>query len=278
MMTVSTKPRERRAWQAQVELRADAAEGRTIDGYAAVFNEWTQIGPVTWGWREKIEPGAFKKTLADGGDVRMLVNHDTNMPLARTKTGTLTLEEDAKGLRSIATPPDVSYANDILELIRTGEVDGMSFGFRVIKDEWTVKPDGSEERVLKELQLIEVSPVTFPAYTQTSVGVRASEIALLSERAGLEEPEARSFAQAFRAVDEQLYVDVITELRDGKPLSRTTREQLEHVQRVFGRLTETREPDPGEPDPAQREDTTPSGTTPLEMAKRRQELLELVAS
>lgn len=272
-----SKTREQRTWEASVSLRADGdGDGRTIDGHAAVFDKWAQIGSVRWGWKERVKPGAFTKTIAEA-DVRMLHNHDSTLLLARTKNGTLTLEEDKIGLRSVADPAKVSYADDVVELIRRGDIDGMSFGFRVVKDEWRILADGSEERDILEVALIEVSPVTFPAYPQTSVGVRASDVELLTARTGLEPTDVRSFAESFRNVDEDLYVDVINELRAGKPLSRSTSEQLTRVASVFEKLASTQnsEPDPAKPDPAERGDTTSAGTTRFELAQRRQQLLEL---
>lgn len=273
MFAMSTKVREQRAWEATVELRADG-DGRTIDGHAAVFDKWTQIGSVRWGWKERVKSGAFAKTIQEA-DVRMLLNHDSTLLLCRTKNGTLTLEEDKIGLHSVGNPANVSYADDGIELIRRGDIDGMSFGFRVVKDEWRILADGSEERDILEVQLIEVSPVTFPAYPQTSVGVRASDVELLTARSGLEADEVRSFAEQFRSVDEDLYVDVINELRAGKPLSRSSCEQLGRVANVFERLARASEPDPTQPDPVIDEGTTEGGTTRFELAKRRQQLLEL---
>jgi HK97 family phage prohead protease len=119
---------ERRALTAPLEVRAD---GKSIAGYAAVFNSETDIGGM---FREKIAPGAFAPSL--NADVRALWNHDTNHVLGRTKAGTLRLSEDAHGLAVEIDLPDTQAARDLRENMRLGNVDGMSFGFRVTKQEW----------------------------------------------------------------------------------------------------------------------------------------------
>ncbi|MEZ4714294.1 MAG: HK97 family phage prohead protease [Caldilineaceae bacterium] len=150
------------------ELRAEG-EGRTITGYAAVFNSLSQ---VLWGFREKIAPGAFAEALGD--DVRALWNHDTGIVLGRTISGTLRLHEDEKGLRVEIDPPESAVAQ--VESIRRGDVNQMSFGFNTLEDTWDEDEDGQIIRTLKKVKLFEVSPVVFPAYTATSVGVRSDEI------------------------------------------------------------------------------------------------------
>lgn len=151
------------------ELRAEGEEGRTIAGYAAVFNSLSQ---VLWGFREKIAPGAFADALGD--DVRALWNHDTGIVLGRTKSGTLRLHEDEVGLRIEVDPPESAAA--YLESIKRGDVDQMSFGFNTLEDDWNEDDQGQIIRTLRKVKLFEVSPVTFPAYTATSVGVRSDEI------------------------------------------------------------------------------------------------------
>ena len=171
MGSQETKPMERRAL-APSELRAEP-DGK-IRGYAAVFNTWADGG---FGYEESIRPGAFKKTLKEGKpDIRALWNHDTNLVLARTTNGTLTLWEDEKGLAVEIDPPDTSWGRDATESIRRGDVSGMSFGFRPIRDEWSygTGTDGKDRRVMVELAVNEVSPCTFPWYESTEVSVRAA--------------------------------------------------------------------------------------------------------
>jgi len=150
----------------QVELRA-SDDGHKIIGHAAVFNKWSQdLG----GFREKILPGAFTRAI-DGSDVRALWNHDSNIVLGRTKSGTLKLEEDGKGLKVEITPP--SWAEGYMETIKRGDVSEMSFAFTVAVDEWDEK---QHERTIKEFdELFDVSPVTYPAYPQTDVKMRMDD-------------------------------------------------------------------------------------------------------
>jgi hypothetical protein len=165
---------ERRAFSlTQVEVRAEEeSEPPKIVGYAAVFNEFSE--PLGGGgFREVIRPGAFSKTIKTA-DVRALWNHDPNYVLGRTKSGTLKLTEDDHGLAIEITPPNTSWAKDLMESIRRGDVDQMSFGFFAVQDRWSTE-NGQTVRELLEVELFDVSPVTFPAYPQTSVGVRSAE-------------------------------------------------------------------------------------------------------
>jgi hypothetical protein len=168
---------------AAVELRAEQEEdGRPkISGYAAVFNSPSEdLG----GFIEYIRPGAFRKTLKEG-DQRALWNHDSNLVLGRRKAGTLALKEDEVGLQFTIYPPDTQAGRDALESIRRGDVDQMSFAFQVIREDW--KQEGEEiMRGLNEVRLFEISPVTFPAYPQTSAFVRSK---LNEFRRGITEEE-----------------------------------------------------------------------------------------
>ena len=162
---------ERRIFE-MTEMRASAdGEGKPkISGYAAVFNK---LSEELWGFfREKISPGAFADSL--GGDIRALWNHDTSYVLGRTTNGTLALAEDERGLRVTIHPPETQTARDFMASIERGDVDQMSFGFAVPAggDAWEELEDGQVIRTLNKVTLYEVSPVAFPAYPDTSVGVR----------------------------------------------------------------------------------------------------------
>jgi len=161
--------KELRTFEMQ-ELRAVAKDDDKtprITGYAAVFNKWSEdLG----GFKEKISPGAFRETLKTA-DVRALFNHDPNYVLGRTSAKTLSLEENNTGLKVQITPPGTQWADDLLVSINRGDISQMSFGFRVIEDDWHDKPSGIQ-RVIQEVELFDVSPVTFPAYPQTSVALR----------------------------------------------------------------------------------------------------------
>lgn len=154
-----------------------------IEGYAAVFDQFSEL---LGDFREVIRPGAFKKSIENGADVRALWNHDPNFVLGRTKNGTLFLEEDEKGLKVRIIPPNTTWARDLVESIRRGDVDQMSFGFKVVRENWIPGEDGGVIRELLEVDLFDVSPVTFPAYPTTSVAVRSVEDILKNFRAGIQ--------------------------------------------------------------------------------------------
>jgi len=155
------------------EIRVEGeGEERKITGYAAVFNRKSEnLG----GFVEIIRPGAFRKAI-EGADVRALFNHDSNYVIGRTASNTMSLEENQKGLKFTATPPDTTWARDLLKSIERGDISQCSFSFRVAKDgeKWTEQKEGPAQRELVELEYIgDVGPVTFPAYPQTSVHARS---------------------------------------------------------------------------------------------------------
>ncbi|MDA0780666.1 MAG: HK97 family phage prohead protease [Rickettsiales bacterium] len=166
---------ERRAFNvSNIELRAEG-EGedltKKIVGHAAIFN---QLSEDLGGFQEKIEPGAFSKSLKNA-DVRALWNHDANFILGRNKAGTLTLSEDKTGLAIEILPPDTQFARDLMVSMERGDVTQMSFGFRTIKDKWETEA-GKDIRTLLEVEIFDVSPVTYPAYTQTDVALRSLDV------------------------------------------------------------------------------------------------------
>jgi len=192
---------ERRAF-AGIELRKNEKGEHVIAGHAAVFEKMSHdLG----GFREKIAPGAFTRTLKSGNDVLALVNHDPNFRLGRTKNGTVRLREDQDGLAIEIDPPNTQTGRDTVEDIRTGNLDGMSFMFRTIEDDWSIE-GGEEIRTLKQIELLEAGPVTFPAYPDTSVAVRSLN-AIKEKRchAPADEPEANE-----SEVDEVTDCDLIT--------------------------------------------------------------------
>jgi HK97 family phage prohead protease len=164
----------RSATLADVEIRKAEDGSYTIAGYAAVFDSPSEdMG----GWVEVIKRGAFRKALSANPDVRLLVNHE-GLPLARTKNGTLTLKEDTKGLRFEAELDDTQDARDLVAKLERGDVDQMSFRFRLCLEgrEWFF-PDEEDElpqRIINEFdEILEISVVTFAAYPATEVGVRS---------------------------------------------------------------------------------------------------------
>jgi hypothetical protein len=161
-----------RRYMPVTELRAIEGENglRKITGYAAVFEKLSEdLGY----FREKIQPGAFRNTIK-ADDIRALWNHDSNYILGRNRSGTLSMSEDDHGLKIEIDPPDAQWARDLMTSIERGDVDQMSFGFRTITDSWQLV-DGEDIRTLIEVKLFDVSPVTFPAYPDTEVGLRSLE-------------------------------------------------------------------------------------------------------
>jgi Escherichia/Staphylococcus phage prohead protease len=136
-----------------------------IEGYAALFDSDSQdLG----GFTERIAPGAF-----EWDDVRALFNHDPNQVLARTANGSLTLEQDDKGLRYSFGSPDTTAGKDVAENIRNGNITQSSFAFRVIDESWDFFDDQPDVRTIQKAEVFDVSPVTYPAYPDTTVAVRA---------------------------------------------------------------------------------------------------------
>ena len=174
---------------ASMEVREQDGQ-QAIVGYAAMFNQPTDLGN---GISEVILPGAFGESLVASPDVRALWNHNSDYVLGRTVAGTLRVFEDAVGLAFEVMPPATTWARDAMVSVGRGDVNQMSFGFTV--------PGGGEEwrgntRVLKRVNLMEVSVVAFPAYPQTSATVqqRAAEL-----RAQLEKPDDSSETDQARA-------------------------------------------------------------------------------
>ena len=156
------------------EIRAKSGDKPGLEGYAAVFNQRSEVLGFFVPFRETIMPGAFSRALQENQDVRALINHDSNLVLGRTKSGTLALTEDDKGLRFSLDLPSTQAARDLLELVQRGDIDQCSFAFRALKDAWTDEPDadGNWAREIHDADLFDVSIVTYPAYPQTSVGER----------------------------------------------------------------------------------------------------------
>ena len=156
-----------------LEIRANGtltSKGKTLQGYAAVFNSEAKLGTFS----EVIRQGAFSKSLESGSSVRALYHHDSAALLGTTRGGTLRLREDAHGLAFELALPDTSHGRDLAILVDRGDVQGCSFGFRV--------PDGGdrwEQRgstMVRELLTIELSEITLtadPAYLDTTVALRS---------------------------------------------------------------------------------------------------------
>lgn len=169
------------------ELRAAGGSGDAdplvIEGYAAKFNRYSQdLG----GFKERIMPGAFARALKEQQDIRCLVNHDPNLILGRsTKPETLTLREDQTGLFFRCTLPNTQVARDLHENVKTGLIDQCSFSFAAISQKWAEEQndmgDWFASRELHDVDLFDVSAVTYPAYLDTEVNARTQEAAVPAE-------------------------------------------------------------------------------------------------
>lgn len=157
--------------------------GVQVEGHAAVFNRLSQdLG----GFVEQVAPGAFKKTIQEA-DVRALFNHDPSQVLGRSTAGTLRLSEDNVGLHYSVDLPDTSFARDLAVSMGRGDVSQSSFGFRVVPngDAWSFTDQDYPLRTLNELQLMDVSPVTYPAYLDADSGIAGRALAGLAKARGV---------------------------------------------------------------------------------------------
>lgn len=154
----------------KIELRTAEGKMPTIVGYAAVFDS---IVDLSW-YQEKVSPGAFSRSLSENDDVRALLDHDVSVSsvLGRRAANTLRLSEDARGLKVEIDLPETQNARDLVQQIETGNVSGMSFGFIVREEFWDYEEEPAL-RTLLDVELIEVSVVTFPAYPDTSIAQRS---------------------------------------------------------------------------------------------------------
>lgn len=168
-----TQAQERETRAGQINPTPD---GKTVTGYAAKFGTWSQdLG----GFVETITRGAFSNALQKS-DVRALFNHDPNYVLARSAAGTLKLEEDEIGLKYEFSIPDTTFGRDFAEMLKRGDINQSSFGFTIAKggQVWE-RGDGIARRTITAVDtLFDISPVTYPAYLDTSVALRSMGEAL----------------------------------------------------------------------------------------------------
>lgn len=150
------------------------AAGRKLEGYAATFGVEARVGSIV----ETIEPGAFRSSLA--GDVLALLDHDMGKVLGRTRSGTLRLSEDTRGLAFSLDLPDTAAGRDVLALAERADLGGMSFGFTVPKggDRWA-----GNRRSLTDVRVVEISVVSaHPAYPDTEIALRSMQAGIAADR------------------------------------------------------------------------------------------------
>jgi HK97 family phage prohead protease len=161
-LPLNGEPEERSIAITGSELRA-IPDSNKIEGYASVFN--VDSLPLYGLWTEEVIPGAFVDSIK-ADDQRALLNHNDDFVLARRSAGTLRLGEDSKGLHYELDLGGQSYARDLYESVKRGDITGSSIGFRTITDTWSMK-DGMDHRQVSKISLREVSPVAWPAFPQT---------------------------------------------------------------------------------------------------------------
>ena len=153
-----------------IEVREADSDDMVLEGYAAVFNSETDLGH----FREVIKPGAFDDVMSN--DVRALINHDPNLILGRTENGTLELSTDERGLKYRVKLGNQQYAKDFYESVKRGDISQSSFAFTIKDQSW------NEERTVRSVdkvrQLLDVSPVTYPAYAAATVQARDQQLEL----------------------------------------------------------------------------------------------------
>lgn len=150
-----------------IELRAN---GKRLIGYAAVFGLPSHdLG----GWKEIINPMAFKRTLSESPDVVALWDHDRRSVLGRTQSGTLALSVDSRGLKFEINAPDTSTGRDVLEMVGRGDVTGASFAFTANEERWKEANEGPAIRELLDVDLLDVTITPHPAYPDTNVARRS---------------------------------------------------------------------------------------------------------
>lgn len=222
-----------------LEERQDGS--RLLTGHPAVFHS---LSEDLFGFRERILPGAFGKTIREG-DVRGLFNHDPNIVLGRTRSGTLRLREDDIGLHMEDDIPDTGLVRDmVISPMKRGDVTGGSFSFEAVKDRM-VTEDGIPTRELIEVRAFDVGPVTFPAYPATDVQARVDPTVCVRAALMREDPrpDARTILVALRGMgltDRELRSTVanVLEMLDRGPESRqpSTRHRVALLRRKLDLL------------------------------------------
>ena len=172
-MTKTKAPKSNLCRAASFEMRADDdGDGFTLEGYGAVFGTPTRIDSWEGRFDEVIERGAFAKTISERTPV-LQFDHGHDVATGSVPIGSIEeLREDARGLFVRARLHDNARVEPIRQAIESGAIDGMSFRFRVTREEWDESGD-TPKRSIKEVELFELGPVVFPAYQATTVGVRS---------------------------------------------------------------------------------------------------------
>lgn len=169
-----------RDFRTKFEITRDeeTPDERTIEGYFALYESETELWAGSY---EIISKGAFENTIQKN-DIRALWNHNTQYVLGRNKNGSLELKADDKGLFATIKLPNTQYAEDLYSLVKRGDIDQASFGFNILDEELEELADGGYRWRIKDIDLHEISVVTFPAYENTSVQAREKQVKEIETR------------------------------------------------------------------------------------------------
>jgi HK97 family phage prohead protease len=182
---------------ASVRAAADGGPQRVLAGHFAVFNKWTEINSVFEGqFMERIAPGTFKKTFQEPAGMRVLFQHGRDPQVGDKPLGTIdSLSEDSKGAAYEVSMFDTSYNRDLIPGLAAG-VYGASFRFRVLREDLVMEPEVSDdnpkglpERTIREANVSEFGPVTFPAYAEATAGLRSITDDMILEMYAAQQPE-----------------------------------------------------------------------------------------
>lgn len=178
-MTMSRGNYQIRTVPTEFKVRSESeSDDLYIEGYFAVYNQEIELWPGAY---EEIAPGAFDNTL--GNDIRALIDHESRLVLGRNTAGTLELKADNHGLwGKIKINRDDTDAMNLYARVKRGDVDQCSFGFNIIKEETDWRDDGTVKWTIQEIDLHEVSVVTFPAYENTGVQARKKQVEQYRQR------------------------------------------------------------------------------------------------
>ena len=197
--------KEIRMLMSAVELRESDGGKRELTGYAVKWEQLSQKLGYYYRFQEKFTNGAFSESLSND-DQRALWNHNSDIVLGRTKNNTLTLVEDSEGLRFNIDLPNTSWGNDVYESVKRGDVDGVSFGFKMQTEEWDESDPDNVIRTVKKAQLFEVSPTPFPAYEGSSeVQTRSAEESFKAYKATITTPEKNEKRKRDNELRKKLY-------------------------------------------------------------------------
>jgi uncharacterized protein len=172
----------------QITRDETTPDERVIEGYFALYESETELWENSF---EIITKGAFENTITKN-DIRALWNHNTQYVLGRNKNGSLQLKTDEKGLFAIIKLPNTQYANDLYSLVQRGDIDQASFGFNILDEDLEELANGGYRWRINEIDLHEISVVTFPAYENTTVQAREKQVQQLEKRKLQEKKDALS--------------------------------------------------------------------------------------